>query len=117
MWQLPQNLLGLFIRECYHKTSRYMYRGKHYQYSDNFSGGISLGEYVIIGDEWQATKDHEYGHTVQSLRWGWLYLAIPGLVSIVRAGLNLYKPGCYYKSWPEKQADKYGGVDRKYYNL
>ena len=55
---------------------------------------------------------HEYGHSVQSRCWGWLYLPVVGLVSDVRCKLHLYKDGEYFEGWPEKQADDLGGVKR-----
>ena len=86
-------------------------------YTGSFPGGISLGLYILMND-WSGkhTKDHEWGHTRQSLRWGWLYLPTVGLVSITWCGLrNISKKlrsRDYYSIWPENNADKYGGVKR-----
>ena len=62
-------------------------------------------------------KDHEWGHTRQSIRWGWLYLPGPGLCSICWVGLRRIseklRRKSYYSVWPENQADKFGGSTQK----
>lgn len=134
IWQLPQNLLGLFLVFIYNRRNivggnllrEIMYKGKHVYIYESFPGGISLGEYILIDfnreyPNWnpmhqasarmslQKSIKHEYGHTFQSKWWGPLYLPVVGLYSGVRAGLHLAND--YYGSWPEKQANKYGGVE------
>lgn len=116
IWCLPQNLLGLLLRQ--------IYKGKDSQYEDaivrrstKMGGGISLGRYIII-NQWSGKKtvQHEYGHCLQSRRLGWLYLLLIGLPSIVWAGIygRIVKstPNGYYRFWTEKWADKLGGVKR-----
>jgi hypothetical protein len=59
---------------------------------------------------------HELGHQRQSEMFGPLYLLIVGLPSIIRARIWVGRklpPLDYYKGWPENQADKLGGVERK----
>lgn len=110
LWQLPQNILGLLLMECYDKTEKFTFRGKNYQFSSDFPGGISLGNYVIVGTKDDNTLNHEYGHCVQSLWFGPLYLIIVGIPSVIRATLVNYSD--YYSAWPENSADKLGGVKR-----
>lgn len=87
-------------------------------YTGSFPGGISLGLYILMND-WSGkhTKDHEWGHTRQSLRWGWLYLPVIGLISITWCSLWCRIPRLrkrdYYSIWPENKADKLGKVNRK----
>lgn len=115
-WQLPQNLLGLLLRLIY-KGNDSVYEGVTVRRSTKIGGGISLGKYIIL-NQW-AKKDtikHEYGHCMQSMYLGWLYLLVIGLPSIVWAGLyeliiKSTKNG-YYKFFTEKWADKLGGVVR-----
>lgn len=85
---------------------------------------MSLGNYIVFAHNGYADDDsirHEYGHQIQSRRFGPLYLFIVGIPSFFR---NIYdrvahknwtyeeRVEWYYGGWPEKQADKYGGVHR-----
>jgi hypothetical protein len=116
LWQLPQNLVGLLLRSIY-KGNDSNYEDAIVRRSMKMQGGISLGKYIIV-NQWcnKKTIMHEYGHCIQSKRWGWLYLPVIGLSSIIWAGLygNLVKPTYdgYYKFWTESRADKLGGVNR-----
>lgn len=116
LWQLPQNLVGLLLRSIY-KGNDSNYEDAIVRRSMKMQGDISLGKYIIV-NQWcnKKTIMHEYGHCIQSKRWGWLYLPVIGLSSIIWAGLygNLVKPTYdgYYKFWTEKRADKLGGVNR-----
>lgn len=115
LWQLPQNLLGLVLVAIYgaKRPTGLLSQWPDVYVSERMRGGISLGKYIIL-DEWCRLNDvlHERGHQIQSRRLGWLYLPTVGLVSGLRAWLNLYKPGRYYDSWPENEADRLGGVKR-----
>jgi hypothetical protein len=116
LWQLPQNLVGLLLRSIY-KGNDSNYEDAVVRRSMKMQGGISLGKFIFV-NQWcnKKTVKHEYGHCIQSKRWGWLYLPVIGLNSIIWAGLygNLIKPtdNGYYKFWTEKRADKLGGVIR-----
>lgn len=125
IWQLPQNIVGLVLRLFMgaDKTVR-GFRGDTTVYvSTRMSGGISLGKYIILSayhadfDRTQDTWNHEYGHTRQSRMLGPLYLFVIGIPSICWAGLYgpVIKPtrNGYYKFYPERWADKLGGVIRK----
>ena len=116
VWEFPQCLLGFILTKIYNVEYNETYKGIDI-YTGNFPGGISLGLYILINKRSnQNDKDHEWGHTRQSLRWGWLYLPTVGLVSITWCGLrNVSKKlrsKDYYSIWPENNADKYGGVKR-----
>lgn len=119
LWQLPQNLLGLALVAIYgakRQTGYFSVWTDEYvdvYVSAKMRGEISLGKYIILG-EWHTRNDvlHEHGHQIQSRRLGWFYLPTVGLVSGLRKLLKLYKPGRYYESWPENEADKLGGVMR-----
>ncbi len=114
-WQLPQNLLGLLLVRLFgaEKYCFYPYGGSYCReiyVTEKIKGGISLGNCIIVRAAEPVTVAHETGHQVQSRRWGWLYLLTVGLWSGIRCELHLYRPGNYYKHWPEKQADRLGGV-------
>lgn len=112
LWSLPQNLLGLLLRQIY-KGNDSQYEDAIVRRSVKMQGGISLGKYIII-NQWSGKKtvQHEYGHCLQSKRLGWLYLIAVGLPSILHAAFCSCKRHSYYDVYPEKWADKLGGVKR-----
>jgi hypothetical protein len=114
IWEFPQCLLGFILTKIYDVDYSETYKGIDV-YTGKFSGGISLGLYIIMDDDAsENTKKHEWGHTRQSLRWGWLYLPIVGLTSIVWCTLHQYNKTLnkkdYDSIWPENMANKYGGL-------
>lgn len=116
IWQLPQNLVGLVVLcFCGHKE-KCSVAGIDFYYSKTFPGGISLGNYVIIGSKYEKTVKHEHGHQIQSMYLGPLYLLVIGIPSIVWAWLYgpviPYTYNGYYKWYTESWADKLGKVER-----
>ena len=116
IWEFPQCLLGFILTKIYDVDYSETYKGIDI-YKGKFPGGISLGLYIlIVEDSSDKTRDHEWGHTRQSLRWGWLYLLTVGIVSFTWCSLRYTIPGWkykdYYSIWPENKADEYGGVKR-----
>ncbi len=126
LWELPQNILGIFIW-FYFRGKIQKHEKLHNRYffkTPNF--GISLGSFIFWSQTDNAiiliqsnNKEHEFGHSVQSLFFGPLYLIIIGLPSILRVIYgSLYfshkkeKWANYYKGYPENWADKLG---MKYY--
>ena len=123
IWQLPQNILGLimllFMKPYILKE---YYKGITYVVSKKMSGGISLGNYVILSNSYKDKTrnkkvwDHEYGHTRDSKMFGPLYLIAIGLPSLIWAWMygTIIKPTTngYYKFYTEKRADRLGGVKR-----
>ncbi len=126
LWELPQNLLGavvwLVVRRTVSETT--IEHGRFFFHVPNF--GVSLGSFVF----WSNTDDavikinpdnkvHEFGHAVQSLYFGPLYLLVIGLPSISRVlyGMLYYaltkeKWQGYYAGYPERWADELG---RRFY--
>lgn len=120
IWQLPQNLLGLFLVACYKRriTDVYTYNDKRYHIVNKMpGGGVSLGNYVIVrrhpfGIDWDVWN-HEYGHTRQSLYLGPLYLVVIGLPSVLwLLWHRAHRKRSYYWFYTERWADKLGGVTR-----
>jgi hypothetical protein len=121
LWQLPQNLLGVLIVKITHAV-RNEYDGT-YMCERLFNSAVSLGDFIIFQEDCITTNSvkHEKGHQKQSKMFGLLYLPCVGLPSIVR---NIWdrlthkdwlfydRVKWYYSSWPEKQADDLGGVNR-----
>lgn len=117
IWQLPQNLLGLLFLLCIKGEVKHKLDNIEFYYSDKFPGGISLGKYIILGNKYKDSIKHEFGHCIQSKKWGWLYLPVIGLSSCIWAALygSIIKKthNGYYKFWTEKNADILGKVKRR----
>ena len=122
IWQLPQNLLGLILSAYIIDRGGQKYicsikiKGKvhkvRFVYLRTFPGGITLGEYIVIGGRWSENDvRHEYGHVRQSRILGWLYLVVIGIASLLHACLHhLSKNKKYSHFWTEKWAEKLGGI-------
>lgn len=115
IWQLPQNLLGLLFLLVLTGETRHWLGSIRFYFLDSFPGGITLGEYIIVGTRQQLTVRHEFGHVRQSRMLGWLYLIVIGLPSVLWAWLgDRIAPGkSYYWFYTERWADRLGGVERK----
>lgn len=114
IWQLPQNILGLLFILFISGDEKHNLGNVRFYYAKTFPGGISLGEYIILGDKNEKSIRHEFGHCIQSRILGWFYLPIVGLSSILHAWLHDCKAigKKYYHFWTERWADKLGGVRR-----
>lgn len=128
IWQFLQNLFALIVLSFYKITKGVIkfenYRGKklYIVRPSNTMTAISLGDYIIMGEDYddEQTRNHEYGHTIQSLVLGPLYLFTVGILSMTFNLMSRFSDSKgsgkfssnYYKRWPEKQADKLGGVKR-----
>ena len=117
IWQLPQNLIGLFLRLFYPKAQKMEIADVKVLYDYSFPGGISLGRTIFVGTQDRFTSMHEHGHQIQSMILGPLYLFVIGIPSIVWAGIYGTKicprtHNGYYKFYTERFADKLGGVIR-----
>lgn len=128
LWQLPQNLLGFILIKVFETEYRYEYGINYYAVNGFFNSGISLGKYILIDNVYLLAREkvlesvlkHEKGHSIQSKYFGWFYLFVIGIPSIVR---NIYdrifhrkwllanRMDWYYNHFPENWADKLGGVD------
>ena len=113
-WGIVQTLMGavvcLKLRKCHHK----IYRGCIDTRWDK-RGGMSLGLFIFTPNEEteraQLVRVHEYGHCIQSIVLGPLYL-IPALISVIWANLpyfrnlrkekNIPYTSCFVESWASK---------------
>lgn len=116
LWQLPQNLVGLILLMFLTNIITHTFKNITFYYSKTFKGGISLGNYIIVGSLDEKMVKHEFGHSIQSKYLGWLYLPIIGLPSLIWCILygSIIKPtpNGYYKFWTERNADILGEVKR-----
>lgn len=123
-WGLPQNAAGLLLLP-FLRGERFRYHGalvtvyKRLSFTANRSG-FSLGEFIFIPEAWsEHDKEHlvvhEYGHTVQSLMLGPLYLPVVGLPSLIwsrryehRRSAYRGRGVAYTDKFPEHSADRLG---------
>lgn len=116
LWQLPQWILAQILILAWKAEREVSYKGISV-YRTHVQNGISLGTIIILSYRYgDRTVKHEYGHTRQSLMFGWLYLIIIGISSggmnlLTRIGILSHKN--YYKRWPESWADKLGEVEKR----
>ncbi|MBQ8791775.1 MAG: hypothetical protein IJZ51_10760 [Ruminiclostridium sp.] len=102
-WGIPQSLAGFMIFLINIRKRHFIYHGAVVT-EWSLGSSVSLGLFVFVAEGCPAhcengrevyTKEemsrrllvHEYGHTVQSLIFGPLYLIVIGLPSIIWAGL------------------------------
>jgi hypothetical protein len=93
VWQLPQIVLGWLIAHIYNMVMNINIQQNENALvikTNNYFGGLSLGHYIIGDKTIEATPHnqlfrHEYGHCLQSKYWGWLYLPVFGLPSLISA--------------------------------
>lgn len=124
-WGFPQTLLGLFVLLTTKGCRRYWYHGVLVTEWRKGSS-LSLGLFVFLAKHpprdkhhpelrsYQPTLVHEYGHTVQSLLLGPLYLIVIGLPSLLWCSL----PSCercrreqavsYFSFYTERWANAWG---------
>lgn len=82
-------------------------------------GSLGIGMFIFIseterGDNFAFTLRHEYGHTLQSVILGPLFLPVIGLPSLLWAGLPVFRRYrerrgvSYYRFYPERWANFLG---------
>ncbi|MBP3853328.1 MAG: hypothetical protein J6D18_02030 [Erysipelotrichaceae bacterium] len=115
-WGLIQTTAGFFMY-CMHLRDRhYFYHGATVT-EWNHPSGLSLGAYIFIPNHrYRDPKDrrllvHEYGHTIQSLILGPLYLFVIGIPSFLWANLKTFQQRrvrlntSYYAFYTERWAN------------
>ncbi len=115
VWELPQNLIGCLLLLFITGEVRKKLGTITFYYAKRFPGGITLGEYIIVGTDQELTVRHEYGHVLQSRILGPLYLFVIGIPSILHAAFNdVIKCDTsdlgYYHFYTEKWANNLGGL-------
>lgn len=116
-WGIIQTVIG-FIIFIFNVTKKHcIYHGAIVT-TWNYSGSVSLGLFVFISNcDSQTYKRlllHEYGHTIQSIILGFLYVPIILVPSLIWCGLPFFKKYrklksiSYYSFYPEKWADFLG---------
>lgn len=129
IWGFPQSLLGLINFLIHIKEKHYLYHGAVITEWNNKSS-VSLGMFVFVTAEpffYEELKDeyskeelsarllvHEYGHTIQSLLIGPLYLIVIGIPSTLWGFLPYFynkrknERLSYFSFFTEKWANQLG---------
>ena len=112
-WGLPQNLLGVLL--CFHHRNcpRSRYRSctvVHW----NQRGSMGLGCFLFMGSDNPEVFVHEFGHSIQSMILGPLFLPVMGIPSFLWCNLPVFrrlrreKGISYYAFYPESTANSLG---------
>lgn len=114
-WGFLQTLLGFAVFLAHLGKKHTWYHGAVVTEWDN-KGSVSLGLFMFVSGAEMSERllIHEYGHAIQSLCLGPLYLPVIGLPSLLWSRL----PACskrrrekqisYYSFFTEKWADRWG---------
>lgn len=118
-WGLPQTLIGAVAYLCTIGCKRERYHGAIVTHWNRYDS-LGMGMFLFLGK--QADRQvlvHEYGHSVQSLILGPLFLPIMGIPSFLWAGLpccrklRRRKKISYYTFYPESNANRLGRLATK----
>lgn len=113
LWQLPQNLVAVLMMPFLGKMKLVRFENYCWAFEcSGMSGGISLGNFIFLSPDCakrETTILHEYGHVVDSHKFGWLYLFIIGIPSIYWA-MCFSANKCYYSFYTEAWANKNAGL-------
>ena len=112
-WGLPQTLIGLIVYLCNLERPHETYRGCIVTRWKN-RGSMGMGMFLFLGCDDPQVRVHEFGHSVQSLILGPLFLPIMGIPSFLWCNLPVCrklrkeKKISYYRFYPESTANKLG---------
>ncbi|MBX3185891.1 MAG: hypothetical protein KF819_02705 [Labilithrix sp.] len=129
LWEAPQTALGLLnlgIQLAARNVAAIERERGRVFVELRGTGAVSLGHFVFWGTVDSpmvrvnpSNRAHEYGHALQSRLLGPLYLLVVGVPSSLRVAYATIqyaftkKPwDGYYDGFPERWADRLGGVDR-----
>jgi hypothetical protein len=125
LWELPQTILALCLINYFggikaklrYKNSWLIFTNKDYIHRGSL--GVSLGRFILLSDKHlhnDKVISHEYGHSIQSLIFGWVYLLVIGFFSygnnFIWRKLWAGKRD-YYDLFPERWADILGKTDNR----
>ncbi len=112
-WGLPQNLLGLILWLCCKGEVQPSFHGAKVK-RWRIGGSLGMGMFLFLGTGSRRVLVHEYGHSIQSVILGPLFLLVIGLPSLLWAGLPVFehyrtsRGKSYYCFYPERWANHLG---------
>ena len=112
-WGFPQSFVGLIVFLVCRKCPHGMYRGCITSRWNN-RGSMGMGMFLFLGTEDSQVRVHEFGHSVQSLILGPLFLPIMGIPSFLWCNIPYFrrmrkeKGVSYYSFYPESTANALG---------
>ena len=112
-WGFPQSLVGLIVYLCNLDKKHEVYKGCIVTYW-NQRGSLGVGMFLFLGCDDPQVRVHEFGHSVQSLVLGPLFLPIMGIPSLLWCNLPVCqrmrreKGISYYRFYPESTANRLG---------
>ena len=93
-WQmtfgLVQNILGLFLYLVLPSRGKFRFHGA-YVTKWHRSDSMTLGMFIFYGHNNERVLVHEFGHTIQSMVLGPLYLLVIGIPSVLWATLPYFE--------------------------
>ena len=116
-WGLPQNIIGLILYMKNSGALRFRYRNAAVSLWNSHGGSMACGMFIFLCPESAGSAyilRHEYGHTVQSLMLGPLWLFVIGLPSLIW-NKKIYprlpeEKRNYYRFYTERWANKISGL-------
>ena len=112
-WGFPQTLLGAVIFLMNRHRPRFEYHGCIVTRWKN-SGSLGVGMFLFLGCDNRQVLVHEFGHSVQSMILGPLFLPVMGIPSFLWCNLpwtkklRREKGVSYYRFYPESTANYLG---------
>ena len=111
-WGILQTLLGFMAFLINIKNKHYFYHGAVVT-ERNVPSSVSLGMFIFTTTNPMKDKVHEYGHTIQSLIFGPLYLIVMGIPSTLWGFLPYFQNKrnngvSYFSFFTEKFANYLG---------
>ena len=111
LWGMPQTFIGCVLFLIYHKYPHYWYQGEIVTLWPKNSC-VSLGLFIFLQEDDEELLLHEYGHTIQSLILGPLYLIIVGIPSAIWCNSKYFQRKrrkehiSYYAVFPESWSNR-----------
>ena len=112
-WGFPQSLVGLIIFLFHWKKPHELYRGCIVTRWSN-GGSLGVGMFLFLGCDDPRVRVHEFGHSVQSLILGPLFLPVMGIPSFLWCNIPYFRRMrkeraiSYYRFYPESTANRLG---------
>lgn len=103
LWELPQLLAGLLVALMVRPYTTYLYK-EAIVVVHRFRFNVALSRLILINKPTSNKLQHEYGHVIQSMYLGPLYLLVIGIPSLLHCVFH----GCeyYYHFYTEKWANR-----------